>query len=170
MPSNSAVLLEELQARVQEAQKKLAETSQQLQQAQQAQAQAQQQFSIWSGALQTISREQIVLEAAAKANQLPLPGAKPVEATVPPITSAEAESHGSAEPVNKTEIILELVRQHPMGISASDIWRQAGNQLKHRPYLYNVLKRLRDREEITLRRNKYAIKPHAEVSQPTVVQ
>jgi hypothetical protein len=32
-----------------------------------------------------------------------------------------------------------------------------GAQFNHRPYLYSVLKRLRDRQEIVKRRNKYCL-------------
>lgn len=169
MPANSALLIEELSLRVADAREKVAETSQHLQQAQQAAMNAQQQYNIWNGALQTILKEQAAASAVANEKQLPLPGT-PSEATAATSSTGDNEQPHTEESPNKTEIIRELVRQHPMGISASEIWRQTGGQLKHRAYLYNVLKRLRDRDEITLRRNKYAIKPHPEVSQTAVVQ
>jgi hypothetical protein len=160
--------MDELKARVDAAQKALADATQQLQKAQVAQANAQAQFNIWNGALQTIIREQQARELAARENQLELIGADAEPSPTRDVAAQDAPQIDQTETVSKTEIIREIVRQHPGGITATDIWRQIGSQLKYRAYLYNVLKRLRDREEITLRRNKYSFRPSVEVTNQMV--
>src|SRR5436309_1135390 len=52
---------------------------------------------------------------------------------------------------NKTETIRELLRQHPTGMTPTDIWREVKDQMAHRPYLYSILKRLKDKDEVTVR-------------------
>jgi hypothetical protein len=39
-----------------------------------------------------------------------------------------------------------------------EIWAQVREQFKYRAYLYSVLKRLTDREELCVRRGKYAFR------------
>jgi hypothetical protein len=76
----------------------------------------------------------------------------------------------SQEPVNQTEAVRELLRRHPGGMTPSDIWREVSGQFKYRAYLYSVLKRLRDREEVVMRRKKYALKAQQEAPQPIILQ
>jgi hypothetical protein len=59
---------------------------------------------------------------------------------------------------NKTETVRELLRQHPTGMTPTDIWKEVKNQMAHRPYLYSILKRLKDKDEVTVRRGKYIAK------------
>ena len=59
---------------------------------------------------------------------------------------------------NKTETIRELLRQHPTGMTPTDIWKEVKDQMAHRPYLYSILKRLKDKDEVCVRRGKYVMK------------
>lgn len=160
-PQTLNVLFEELQARVAEAQKHLNETTQRLQQVQHAHATAQQQFNIWNGAFQTVVRERQLAETTAQQNQLPLPGSTASEA--PPIANP-------SEAPNKTAVIRDLLRDHPAGLTAGEMWSKVGGQFKYRAYFYNVLKRLRDRDEVIMRRNKYSIRTDTEVNHSAMVQ
>ncbi len=63
-----------------------------------------------------------------------------------------------ASETNKTETIRELLRQHPTGMTPTDIWKEVKDQMAHRPYLYSILKRLKDKDEVTVRRGKYVMK------------
>jgi len=161
-----SAILEELKARLTEAQKLLTETTQVLQAAQQKQAAAQHQFNVWNMAFQLEQREEQLRQAAAteKQPELPLVNQPPVSASVTfsnvatSTVNAQAISPDSPdehEGPNKTAIVRNLLRQHPTGMTAVDIWKSIGDQFNHRPYLYSVLKRLRDRNEISKRRNKY---------------
>jgi hypothetical protein len=63
-----------------------------------------------------------------------------------------------ATETNKTETIRELLRQHPTGMTPTDIWKEVKGQMAHRPYLYSILKRLKDKDEVCVRRGKYVMK------------
>jgi len=96
-------------------------------------------------------------------------------------TTVAVESNlGTSQPsttqmpeTNKTAMIRELLRRHPTGITPVDIWKELGTQMKHRAYIYSVLKRLKDRGEVMERRGKYCLrilpKPE-EAKQQTTVQ
>jgi len=149
-------ILEELQARTDEAKKRLDEVTKTLQVAQQAMAVAQHTFTVWSMALQTEMRDQQIQQAAANENQLPLPTTKAPQ--VPTVAVENQPIVDESEGVNKTDIVRDLLHSHPAGMTAIEIWRQVSDRFKHRPYLYSVLKRLRDRDEIVPRRGKYFLK------------
>jgi type II secretory pathway pseudopilin PulG len=161
-----AKILEEIQSRLAEAQKRLAETTQALQVAQQAQQAAQHNFNVWNMALQIEQRDEQRRVAAATEKQLSLPATQP-ESKPQPKSDSELEledfvdavlSEDASEGVNKTDTVRDLLRRHPTGMTAVDIWAEVRSDFKHRPYLYSVLKRLRDREEIIKRRGKYCLK------------
>jgi hypothetical protein len=177
-----AAILDELKLRHAEAQKRLVETTQAFQLAQQAQQAAQMEANVWHGAVQAEMRKVQLLAEAAQKNQMALPNTKiePDE----PVTAAEKTVElverlnavrdraglDSQEPVNQTEAVRELLRRHPGGMTPSDIWREVSGQFKYRAYLYSVLKRLRDREEVVMRRKKYALKAQQEAPQPIILQ
>ena len=56
---------------------------------------------------------------------------------------------------NKTNLIRETLKQRPGGVTPSELWDLVRGQIKHRPYVYSVLKRLSDRKEVAKRRGKY---------------
>jgi hypothetical protein len=146
-------ITDELQIRVAESKERLDKAEKDFKVAQAAFQTAQQDHNVWSLALQAEARDEQRKNAAATERQLPLPSVKPqsVAAVVSeqPIDNSEA--------LNKTDVVRNLLRQHPTGMSAVDIWKEVGAQFNHRPYLYSVLKRLRDRNEIVKRRNKYCL-------------
>jgi hypothetical protein len=75
-------------------------------------------------------------------------------------TSAPPSPLAPSPNVNKTEIVRELLRQHSAGMTPSELWKQEQikAQFPHRPYLYSVLKRLKDRGDIAEKRGKYFFK------------
>ena len=157
-------ILEEIQARLVEAQKRLAETSQLFQAAQQAQQLAQHNFNVWNMALQVEQRDEQLRQAQATEKQLQLPTAgskaeaNATTVAISPVTTPDTpEPADNTDALNKTDIVRSLLRQHPTGMSAVELWKEVKAQFNHRPYLYSVLKRLRDRDEIVRRRNKYCL-------------
>jgi hypothetical protein len=59
--------------------------------------------------------------------------------------------------VNKTGVIREVLRQHPAGITPSELFDTVKDKVG-RAYMYSVLKRLRDKDEVLVRRKKYYLK------------
>ena len=149
-----AKILEEIQTRLAEAQKKFADANQALALAQQAQAQAQHQFSVWQMALQIEQREEQMRQVAAAQdqNKLPLVPAAPI------IEEDSSKASDAEDGASKTDIVRDLLGRHPAGMTAPEIWHAVNAQFKYRPYLYSVLKRLRDRDEVMMRRKKYFLK------------
>jgi hypothetical protein len=76
----------------------------------------------------------------------------------PSLPSSTPSNTGTAAEVNKTEIVRDLLRQNSSGLTPTEIWRQVKTQIPHRPYLYSVLKRLKDRGDVTEKRGKYLFK------------
>jgi hypothetical protein len=167
-------ILEELQVRVTDSKSRLDTATKLFQQAQVVFQQAQQDHNVWSAAFLAEQRDEQRRDAAATAKQLPLP-TEHVQPK-PPTWAEENVSDLAAEPTegfNKTDTVRALLRRHPTGMTAVDIWNEVSDDFKHRPYLYSVLKRLRDREEIVKRRNKYCLKltpKTEEAHEQTVVQ
>jgi len=166
-----AKILEEIQTRLASAQKQLTEATQVLIAAQQKQQVAQHNFNIWNAAAQIEQREEQLRQAAATEKQsvLPLPGTKlEPSASIPLPAESPVEA---SEPPNKTDVVRNLLKQHPAGMSAVDIWKEVGEQFTHRPYLYSILKRLRDRQEIVKRRTRYflTVIPKAEEAKEQAV-
>jgi hypothetical protein len=149
--------LEDLKTRLAIAHKALTEAAQQLQIAQQNQQKAASDFSVFNAAVAILTKEEEEKKAAANEKQLPM-GLSDGE-SVPEYTPPGAvSSHGAETPPNKTELVRELLRHHMGGMTPTEIWKELRGQFVHRAYLYSVLKRLRDRDEVSLRRNKYALK------------
>jgi predicted RNA-binding protein len=68
---------------------------------------------------------------------------------------------------NKTKLIRDILKQHTGGIAPGELWDLVSGKIKHRPYLYSVLKRLSDRKEVAKRRGKYYfVEPPEERSAP----
>jgi len=82
----------------------------------------------------------------------------------------EPSSPSSAPEVNKTELVCELLRQNPAGMTPSDIWAKMDKEIKNRAYLYSVLKRLKDRGVAREKRGKYFAVLRIEESQTQMVQ
>jgi hypothetical protein len=56
--------------------------------------------------------------------------------------------------VNKTNLIRDVLRQHPNGITPVEVWREVKGHIE-RNYVYSVLKRLKDSKQVSERRGKY---------------
>jgi hypothetical protein len=153
--------LETLKTRMEDAQVRLRVAQQNLQVAQAEFQNVAQECQSWTILVNIeTQRAQAMSGAQASAPQLPLPAIEPSR----PVQSGKSEN-------NKTEAVRELLRQHPDGMTPSDLWKAVGSMMSHRPYLYSVLKRLKDKEEVTVRRGKYYLKvpPQNEVVRDHVV-
>jgi hypothetical protein len=115
----------------------------------------------WNAAVAFEIREQERISAEAAKEQMPLPvvGNLSSAAASPTATSVAPEVSNAPEPVNKTELVREALRLHHAGMTAGDLWKRFQGQISSRPYLYSILKRLRDKDEVSLRRGKYVLKP-----------
>ena len=170
MAKDLTALLEELRNRHHDAQLRFQETQQasqvaqaastkaqaDLQKAQQAYAVANQQFVGWSTAYNAVMAEETARKQAAGQAQLQLPNT--VEPTPIAAPSAHLEPAQAGEQKSKTDVIRDLLRQNPGGLTPTEIWSHVHEQFKYRAYLYSVLKRLTDREELSVRRGKYAFR------------
>jgi hypothetical protein len=77
---------------------------------------------------------------------------------VPENASAKSEN-------NKTEMVRELLRQHSAGMTPDEIWRALKSQLDNHAYIYSVLKRLKERDEVRKSRGKYYFKHHPQAEE-----
>ncbi|MCU1335335.1 MAG: hypothetical protein JWO19_916 [Bryobacterales bacterium] len=82
----------------------------------------------------------------------------PAAAQPRPEATPEAthESNASAGDINKTELIRELLQQNSNGMTPAEVWRAVKEQIPRRSYVYSVLGRLKDRDQVSVnRRGKY---------------
>jgi hypothetical protein len=136
--------LETLKARMADAQKRFLTAQQKLQIAQSEHQAAAQEFTSWQNAVQAETRREQARN-----------GIVPVSAVT---NQTQSNQTPNAPESNKTEVVRELLRQHPMGITPSELWKKLNGQMAYRAYLYSVLKRLKDRGEATERRGKYFLR------------
>ena len=80
---------------------------------------------------------------------------QPMVQPVPDAASVAVPESASGVEVNKTDLIREVLRQHPNGMSPADVWKQVKQHQISRAYVYSVLKRLKDRKQASERRRKY---------------
>jgi len=152
-------VLDGLKERLEAAKARLALAQQRWQAVQSELQAATQNHAIWSSAVQIEMAEEAAKLAEAQAKQIPmeLPTTEAPRTEVP-----ESDSANSGEPqtesINKTELIREQLQGHSHGMTPTDLWKAVGSTISNRAYLYSILKRLRDRDEIVLRRGKYFIK------------
>jgi len=138
--------LEELKTRLQEATRKLADAQKEMLAAQgRFQAVAQE-----HGSLQHL----INVEQAArqKANEQQDNFFPEIQRQEPPQSTVTLSTE------NQTDTVRNLLKQHPTGITPRDMWKQVQTQIKYRAYFYSILKRLRDKDEVIVRRGKYMMK------------
>jgi hypothetical protein len=149
--------LDMLKERLVDAQRRIQVTQVQLQQAQaHHQAMMQEVTSLQTLVSVETQREQLELQKRAQSQNQPRPSTPPAaalpapSATTPPaVTPVVPHTE-----VNKAEIIREVLRQHPNGITPSELWAKVRDQVE-RPYIYAVLKRMKDKKQVTERRGKY---------------
>ena len=141
--------MQEAQKRMQEAQHAFAEAQEALAEAQSDFQNASQEFNSWKHVFEAETNR---LQGAHATPRTPTP-AVAMEDNEPVAESNEANSE-----INKTELVREILRQHP-GIMPGDIWKELEPQIAdHRythAYLYSVLKRLKDNDELMKRNGRY---------------
>jgi hypothetical protein len=54
-------------------------------------------------------------------------------------------------------------------MTPADLWKAHKEEISSRPYLYSILKRMRDKDEVALRRGKYVLKPKPSEVRPEAV-
>jgi len=149
-------VLEGLRARFDTARERHAAAQKRFQEAQAELQAATNDFSIWNQAVLLETREEEKRIAASHEKQILLPQ---VIASAPESTIPEPEAEAAPEDtLNKTELVREIIRKHQAGLTAGDVWKTAKGHIASRAYLYSILKRLRDRDEIMMRRKKYMMK------------
>jgi hypothetical protein len=131
--------VEFLKTRMEEAQRRLQAAALKLQAAQLEHQSAAQESNGWVSSYQSELRKQ---QAAS--------GATPAvpQVTAHPLTPDKPE-------INQTEVVRQVIQQHPAGVTPIDVWKAVNSQIKHRPYVYSVLKRLSDKGDVFKRRGKY---------------
>ncbi len=154
-----------LRARLNDAQSRLAEKQAKLQVAQTEHQMAMQEV----GSLQTLinletTREQQRIAAEQRSSpqgasrpNLPPPARNLPVAPAPQEpagTQSIAVSGDQPQHTNKTTVVRDVLRKHTNGITPADVWRLAQNKVD-RPYVYSILKRMKDRGEVEERAGKY---------------
>lgn len=149
--------IETLKVRQQEAQKRLQMAQQRLALAQAENNAATQEYNSWNFALaiemQKVQREAVAAEAAKQVG----PPAPARGLNNWPVTSTATATPTPAPEINKTGLVRDALRQNPAGMTPNEIWKQLKTQINDHAYIYSVLKRLRDRKEVTKKRGKYCL-------------
>jgi hypothetical protein len=88
---------------------------------------------------------------------------------VNPAPTAQIAAADAVDEPNKTELVRELLRSHPSGMTGGELWTAVKGKFPHRQYVYSVLKRLKKKGDVVQRRKKFifTFKPE-EVNQTTV--
>lgn len=79
---------------------------------------------------------------------------QPVVRTVV-VSTPTAATVGAVEETNKTEMVRELLRQHPNGMTGKELWASVKDKFPHRQYVYSVLKRLKKKGDVVQKRKKF---------------
>jgi hypothetical protein len=146
--------LEKLKLRLAEAQQRHGQATARLQAAQAEHQAATQDFASWQNAVRTETlREQQA--TAVKTLHVSIADTTSEPTNAPATVSA---TNTVREEPNKTDAIRQILRSHSDGLHPVDIWKRIGSQFTHRAYMYSVLKRLKDRQEVCVKRGKYFIK------------
>jgi hypothetical protein len=166
-------LLEMLQERLPAMQKRAQELTEKLQAAQRAHQGATQYLQATQGeyniAVQELNGLQVTIGAISRRDELSAKAdavtVQPTPVTIPVATATLAptntetqipdKSQSDESSVNKTEIIRDVLRAHPNGLTPVEIWRSVKEHILRRSYVYAVLGRLKDRDQVTVRRGKY---------------
>jgi len=160
--------IENLRVRQQDAHRRLQAAQQRLAVAQAEFQAASQDFNSWNYALATETRKAQQEAATALAARLaghsspPSPTPDPVTAVTVVTTPVTPAPIANVPEVNKTELVRNVLRQHTSGLTPNEIWKELKNQVGY-AYIYSILKRLRDNEQITKKRGKYCLKNHQQL-------
>jgi hypothetical protein len=86
----------------------------------------------------------------------PAPAALPANGTASHnVVPSPSATGGNKSDGSKTQAVRDVLRQHPAGMTPSEVWAQLETKMVNRAYLYAVLKRLRDKGDAKERRGKY---------------
>lgn len=155
-------MLDILRERLDDARSRLALAQQKYQAAGIELQQVTNECNIWNSAVALETREEEKRLAKASENQIPmdLPGiAEAPKRENPPPEENHLEAASTAAPANKTQKVREILAEHATGITPSEIWIEVKDYVSSRAYLYAILKRLRDNDEVSIRRGRYLLKP-----------
>jgi hypothetical protein len=153
--------LETLKVRMADAQRRFNEVNLRFQKTQAEMQAIQQEFVSWQTAVKNETiKEQAELEAQTPDRP---PNTSPA-ATLTVVPSPASE-------VNKTEMIKNLLQKNPAGLTPAEVWRAVKTTVPERSYVYSVLKRLKDREQVMVKKGKYYFRTlqRNEEGGPTVV-
>ena len=157
-------ILEELKSRLATAQARQALAQQRWQAAQAEINAANGEVNIWNNALAVETRDEAVRVAEAAKNDVPAAVQTSFEAVMeseqPETPVTESQPDEEDEQVNKTELVRDLLRENPTGMTPAAIWTAFHQQAPKasRNYMYSVLKRLRDKKQVEQKRGKYMLK------------
>lgn len=159
--------LDTLKARLVDAQQRLQVAQQALQKATVEHQAVMQEYASWQNAVNVETRREQITAAvvAAPAPRVPAPplavsppvivkGQLPGIVPTAPHVSPESNP-GNGSDVKQADVIREVLRQHPNGMTPVEVWQEARHHSISRPYVYSVLKRLKDRKQASERRGKY---------------
>jgi hypothetical protein len=147
--------LKECESRLAEAKKVFQEAQQRSLLAQQAFIAAQAELNLWTGAVnaETLRLQKEKPQTEPEKPTSPAPSSGQVLQSV-----GESANNPTAPPdLNKTEMIRDILRRNPSGMTPAEVWKGLNRQVD-RAYVYSVLKRLKDRDQVSYRRKKYSLK------------
>jgi hypothetical protein len=150
-------LLDGMRERLEGARERHAKAQQVFQAAQAELQAATAEYGIWNSAIGLLMREEEKRRAESDEKQIPmnLPGIQPNSAEGLLANPTAIESTAT---INKTERVREILRAHETGLTTGGIWTEVKDHISSRAYLYAILKRLRDNDEVCMRRGKYLFK------------
>ena len=156
--------LEIVRARWGDATKRLQSATLRLQQAQAEHQAAAQEAHSWQTILQSEERREAA-QRVATANPLGTepPAGNTIQqqpsAQTPPTVPLSVVSNAPAESdLNKSELIRQALRSHPGGLKPAEVWHKLKDQIPNRSYIYSVLGRLKERDQVLIKRGKYTLR------------
>jgi hypothetical protein len=89
-------------------------------------------------------------ESAQSVTEAPQNSIPPSLTALPVVDTGDGQAN--IEQVNKTELVREVLRNHPTGLKPVEVWKLVQGQIPNRSYVYSVLGRLKDRELVSVKR------------------
>jgi len=157
-------VLDGLKERLDAAKARLAAAQQQYQLAGVELQSATNECNIWTSAVSLETRTEEKRLSEAKEKQIPMNLPELPQQSGEEVTETQSGSFDATQPVsvvNKTQKVRETLRAHASGINPSGLWTELKDHISSRAYLYSILKRLRDNDEVFIRKGKYILKPKA---------
>ena len=95
------------------------------------------------------------------------PSAKPQPTRIGIRTVAQSQP---TEETNKTEMVREVLRSHPSGMTGGELWAAIQDKFQYRQYVYSILKRLKDKGDVIQKRKKFIFTGKPEEVAQQIVQ